>query len=356
MIMDNEIIGMYAGAEQVLSAFVGSEQVYLCATPPTPPQPAPSYVVIEGGIRIADGPNWNLSDYIDTGVIVPSQANTTIRIKYVGAGEFSDRIVGFDATECEGDDEVDFRYFPSMADAGGYRIDDVPTSLYRNGRQFDITFGNLWVYDNLNNEMVCDYGQSGSPISTATTIHIDMSTNFMQEVVIFDNGVAVWSGVSVYYNNQYGFFDTIRNTFHTNTGLTLVSGATPEPPQPPALRQLTITDTPDISGGDGDWSVLINDGSLYFGEWWGWNEETDESELVVSCNVGGDDVGVPNSAVTYDNTAHTLTINMVMGDDDIRFNGWDGENSWCNNYFMLWHQGQSAMTIQFGDGDECEGE
>ena len=245
-----------------------------------------------------------------------------------------------------------------MADAGPYRIEDVPTYLYRSGKQFDITFGNLWVYDNLNNVMVKDYGQSGSPISTATTIRIDMSTNFMQEVVIYDNGVAVWSGVSVYYNNQYGFFDTIGNTFHTNTGLTLVSGATPEPPQPPALRQVTITNTPDLSSEDGEWWVSLND--LYFDEMSNYDDEEGAQSIVQICAIDGVELQFPNSAVTYDNTAHTLTINKVMGDEDVHFEGSadDGEEYsayWCNNYYMEWQQGQSAMTITFGDGEECGG-
>ena len=215
------IAGGYIGTASATAIYVGATLMWSASTP-TPPTP-PAYTIIPNGIRKEDAPDWNLDDYIDTGVYVPSQSNTTIRMRYIGGGVFSDRIVGFDAIECGSDDE-DFRYFPELADAGNLRINDAPSYLYRRGRQRDITFGNLWIYDNIEEQMLNDYGQSGSPIDINTTIRIDMSTNWMQEVAIYDNGVAVWSGVSAYYDGEYGFYDTVGNTFHTNTGLTLVSG------------------------------------------------------------------------------------------------------------------------------------
>ena len=208
--MDNEIIGMYAGAEQVLSAFVGSEMVHICVAPetepPTPPQSGITF--LSGGVRSVNAPSWTLGEYVDTGIYVTGE--TEVRVKYIGGGVFSDRIVGFDANEC-GSDEEDFRFFPQYCDAAAVRLESIPDSYYDEDVPQDITFGNIYAYDNLLESTI----ESGSPsgnINSATTIRVDMSTNWIQEVEIMMDAVTVWHGFAAFDGTDYGMYDTVSQT------------------------------------------------------------------------------------------------------------------------------------------------
>lgn len=178
------------------------------------------------GVRSSTAPFWDLNNYLNTGIYVTGDDDTKVRIKYYGGGEFSDRIVGFDATECGSDDE-DFRYFPTMADAGSGRIDDL-YGWYNTNQYYDIEFGNLYVYDNLNSYMVADIGTYYG-INTATTIRVDMSVNWIKEVVITRNINSTWTDVADFkaaqMGNDYGLYDTVSNTFLTKNDLTGITVA-----------------------------------------------------------------------------------------------------------------------------------
>lgn len=176
------------------------------------------YTLIDG-VRSSSAPSWNLSNCLDTGFYVTGDDDTRFRIKYYGGGVFSDRIVGFDAMEC-GSDNEDFRYFPEMADAGSCRV-NLP-SLYSSEQDYDITFANLSVYDNLNSTMISDYGTCHS-INSATTIRIDMSTNWIQEVIIYRRILNTWTEIADFkaaeLGGSYGLYDTVNDTFLTKQDL-----------------------------------------------------------------------------------------------------------------------------------------
>ena len=176
------------------------------------------YTLIDG-VRSSSAPSWNLSNCLDTGFYVTGDEDTRFRIKYIGGGQFSDRIVGFDAIEC-GDDSEDFRYFPEMADAGSCRV-NLP-SLYSNGQNYDIDFGNLYVYDNINSNMIANYGTCHT-INTGTTIRIDMSTNWIQEVIIYRRILNTWTEIADFkaaeLGGAYGLYDTVNDTFLTKQDL-----------------------------------------------------------------------------------------------------------------------------------------
>lgn len=176
-----------------------------------------TYVVVPNGIRSSSAPLWTLSEYIDTGIYVTG--DPTVRIKYIGAGVFSDRIVGFDATEC-GSDAEDFRYFPTMADAGESRL-EIPSSLYDDGIGQDITFGDIYVFDNINENMVAEGYPSGS-IDGSTTIRVDMSVNWIQQVTIEMDGVTVFDGVSARLGNNYGLWDSVSSSLFTSNNCTVI--------------------------------------------------------------------------------------------------------------------------------------
>lgn len=173
------------------------------------------------GVRDENAPDWDLSNYLDTGIYVTGDEDTRIRVKYYGGGEFSDRIVGFDANEC-GSDAEDFRYFPSMTDAANGRINNLE-GWYNNGQYYDITFGNLWVYDNLNNTSVANIGTYHG-INTGTTIRIDMSVNWIKEVIIQREINGTWTDIADFraaeLGDECGLYDTINHTWLTKPGLT----------------------------------------------------------------------------------------------------------------------------------------
>lgn len=187
-----------------------------------------SSIVYLEGVRSNSAPFWDLSNYLDTGLYVTGDEDTKFRIKYYGAGQFSDRIVGFDANECGSDDE-DFRYFPEMADAGIGRINGL-YNLYLEGQYYDITFGNLFVYDNLNSTMISDIG-SFTGVSTGTTIRIDMSVDWIKEVIIMREVNGTWTDIADFkaaeLGGEYGLWDEIGNNFLTKSGLVGLS----TPPQ-----------------------------------------------------------------------------------------------------------------------------
>lgn len=166
--------------------------------------------LLPNGVRSVNAPNWTLGEYVDTGIYVTGVPE--VRVKYIGCGDFSDRIVGFDSIEC-GSDSEDFRFFPTMCDAGDVRLQSIPASYYDEGVPQDITFGNIYAYDNLL-ETTIESGSPSGSINSATTIRVDMSTNWMQEVEIKMDGTTVWHGFAAFdsTNSNYGMYDVVSRT------------------------------------------------------------------------------------------------------------------------------------------------
>ena len=208
MMGTDEVLRVMMGTEEVTSLFMGSEEISSGGTPEPPTPPQPSITFLSGGVRSVNAPSWTLGEYVDTGIYVTGDPE--VRVKYIGGGIFSDRIVGFDANEC-GSDDADFRFFPTMCDAGEVRLENIPTSYYDEDVPRDITFGNIYAYDNL----LETYIESGSPvgyIDEYTTIRVDMSVNWMQEVEIKMDGTTVWHGFAAFDGTDYGMYDTVSQT------------------------------------------------------------------------------------------------------------------------------------------------
>lgn len=280
-------------------------------------------------IRDNSAPNWDLSKYLDTGIYVTDNIGTTIRVKYIGGGEFSDRIVGFDSIETGGNDDTDFRYFPPMADAGSQRIDSLPYSLYESDVEQDITLGNLWVYDNKAQQTIAST-LTGGTISDNTTIRVDMSTNWIEEVIISVNNTRVFDGKAAYLNGEYGMYDTVSNTFLTDSNLNIVPRTAPTPPTPPtpsgSTRTLEITDipTPPVPTGGEDVHVTItlqtsDDLAMEF------KKEYVNDEFVVTMTIN-DGNGNPVTGYTTAYTNSALTISGPWDDEvNIYYDYYDGD-------------------------------
>ena len=216
VIGSNTILGGYVGSAPLVKAYLGSNLVFGGNTPSLPS----GYTQIADGVRSSSAPYWDLNQYIDTGIYVTGDPE--VRIKYIGGGVFSDRIFGFDANET-GDDNTDFRWFPHMADAAAVRLEPIPTSYYDQDVAQDITFGNIYAFDNISGGTIDSNTPSGT-IDSATTIRIDMSCNWIQELQIKIDGTTVWNGVACYdeTNQEYGMFDLVSQTMFTSNNCTVI--------------------------------------------------------------------------------------------------------------------------------------
>lgn len=205
-----EIEKAYIGGDEVTKMYLGSFEVFAASSgSPVPPEPPQSGITfLPNGVRSSNAPSWTLGEYVDTGIYVTGEPE--VRVKYIGGGIFSDRIVGFDAIECGSDDE-DFRFFPTMCDAGEVRLESISETYYDEGVPRDITFGNIYAYDNLLETMIDSTTPSGN-INSATTIRVDMSTNWIQEVEIMIDGTIVWHGLAAFDGTDYGMYDTVSQT------------------------------------------------------------------------------------------------------------------------------------------------
>lgn len=196
---------VYVGGDEAAKMYLGDVLVF----EPDGGGGIPSNItLLPNGVRSVNAPSWTLGEYVDTGIYVTGVPE--VRVKYVGAGAFSDRIVGFDANEC-GSDEEDFRFFPQYCDAAVGRIDSISTSYYDENTPRDITFGQLYVYDNLLDQTIAQ-GDASGIINSGTTIRVDMSTNWMQEVEILMDGTTVWHGFAAFDGTDYGMYDTVSQT------------------------------------------------------------------------------------------------------------------------------------------------
>lgn len=217
----NDILGGYIGSTPLEKAYLGSTLVFGGGGHILPV----GYTQMTDGVRSNQAPTsfWDNQQYIDTGIYITGSPE--VRLTYIGGGTFSDRIVGFDSSECSSDDN-DFRYFPNMCDAGTERISDLPNSLYDSGVSFDITFGNtdsLFVYDNNNHSTIASTSTGGT-IDSNATVRIDMSQNWIQTVQIKIDGDIVWDGVAAFDDNNgdYGMYDFVSETFFTSNNCTVI--------------------------------------------------------------------------------------------------------------------------------------
>ena len=184
-------------------------------------------------VRMSTAPNWNQYNALNTHIPV-GDTGATIRVKYWGAGVFSDRVVGTyplspDADDYGIGDGQDFRYFPTMADAGSGRLEFYGYDT--DGQYYDVTFGNLYVYDNLSKQYASGPSGPFSDVDTRTDIRIDMSVNWIAEVIITNNNNVIYDGKAAKVGNSYGMYDVVSNTFLTDANLGIVPRTAPTPQQ-----------------------------------------------------------------------------------------------------------------------------
>lgn len=252
-----------------------------------------SAITFVDGVRSSSAPSWDLANCLDTGIFVTGDDDTRFRIKYYGAGVFSDRIVGFDSIECDGNDNADFRYFPDMADAATGRIDNL-YGLYNDGQYYDVTFGNLFVYDNLNSTMIASAGTFNG-VKTDVSIRIDMSVNWIKEVIIMRNINGTWTDIADFkaaeIGGVYGLFNTIGNNFLTKSDI--IDTNTPPTPQQSTYLIMDISNIPS----DGQ----VHTYTVY-------NDQTERMSVL--------EVDMDNMTVNYTDDPDGLGVSFSTGYDD----------------------------------------
>lgn len=210
-------------------------------------------------VRMSTAPNWNQNNALNTHIPV-GDTGATIRVKYWGTGVFSDRIVGTypfspDADDYGINDDQDFRYFPTMADAGSGRLDF--SGYDTDGQYYDVTFGNLYVYDNLSEQYASGPSGPFSDVDTRTNIRIDMSVNWIAEVIITNNNNVIYDGKAAKVGGSYGLYDVVSNTFLTDANLDIVPRTAPTPSQQDTYLIMDISNIP--SDGQVHTYTVFND-------------------------------------------------------------------------------------------------
>lgn len=168
-----------------------------------------------------ESPSWAIKNLIDTGVY-PTQTSTA-RIKYKGRGVRSDRIVGSIDGYQGCNDNSDYRVFDAIGltvDVGSARRTVYSiSSITETDVIYDITFGNAYVYDNINETYLLQNGTQN--VNTGYTYTVDVGSFWFKELIIEDNGVTLFNGTPREENGVAGIYDSVSNSFFT-----LFSGST----------------------------------------------------------------------------------------------------------------------------------
>lgn len=244
-------------------------------------------------------PRWNANGYINTGIYAVDDIE--IRIAYQGAGANVDRIAGFLPSDgCV--DSNDFRLFyytNGSLDVIGTRVSNLfPSSPTQSGVDYDITFGNRFVYDNLTQTSIYSASQV-TPINQSCTIRVDVNGQKVKSLQIKKNGVVVFDAFAALddSNNTVGLYDTVSNMMFTNNSLNMTYGQ--------IVNTFTIEpETMEFSHSSGSSALTIScDGN--------WTASTNNNWITLSSTAGTGEsvitVTIANNA-TFQDRLGTITV------------------------------------------------
>lgn len=176
-----------------------------------------SYTVMDYIYELGSG-QYQQTHRLDTG-IAHTASTMTVQIEYYGLGGNSDRMAGYQ----EGDpgctsDSYDFRVF-------GYNNGTFDYMSYRysygskvNGYQ-NITFGDCYAYDNVNQAYLCQGSAYGQVPSPNCHIYVDVSWIRVKSVKIMDGNNLLFDGVAAELGGEYGLFDRVSDQLITNSNI-----------------------------------------------------------------------------------------------------------------------------------------
>lgn len=218
------------GSNNVSAIYLGVNLIF-----PTPTPPTPTITYVQSITEDNDCTDWGVSKCIDTG-IAHNSTTMTVRVKYSSKCDFCDRIVGYlpDDPQCIGDSN-DFRIFSyegGTFDYSSYRDSNIgcydESAL---GTYYDVTMGDNFVYDNVNETYLCQGFTVGTIPSQGCHIFADVAGINLYEVIIEDNGTTLFDGIAAYDSDGHiGIYDTISDTLIYNPDLTMTYTPIPTPP------------------------------------------------------------------------------------------------------------------------------
>lgn len=166
---------------------------------------------------------WDYTHCIDTGV-PHTTSTTTVRIKYTPKDTYSDRMVGYFPSDsgCSGDDN-DFRIFSYSGGSFDYKTSRQSNiGVFNQNTYYDLTIGDNFVYDNINETYLYQGSTVGSVPSQGCHIFVDVSTLYVDEVIITDGNTTLFDGKAAYDSNGHiGLYDTVSDTMKYNPNLTM---------------------------------------------------------------------------------------------------------------------------------------
>lgn len=251
-------------------------------------------------------PTWNSNGYINTGIYAVDDIE--IRVAYQGAGANVDRIAGFFPADGVSDSD-DFRLF--FYSNGSLDVKNTRQSgLFsapptQSGVDYDITFGNRFVYDNLTQTSIFS-GTQVSSINQSCTIRVDVNGQKVKSLQIKKNGVVVFDAFAALdnSNNIVGLYDTVSDTMFTNNSLNLTYGE--------------IINTFKISPENMSFGFSGGSSALTITADGGWTASTNESWLALSSTEGTGDATITVTANENTSFQPKLgTINVTDGSDTL---------------------------------------
>lgn len=162
---------------------------------------------------------------IDTGF--KATLDTVMRINYIGRGiQNGDTLMGYSPNmpNCSGDSR-DYRYF-SVSNCV-YRDFNttrnyIISGYYQDGVEYDISFYNNYLYDNINST-IFDSGDTQNYIgSPNATIHVDIGSVKLKEFKITQGGVLVFDGKAAVLDGVVGLYDSVSEQIFTCPNTTMI--------------------------------------------------------------------------------------------------------------------------------------
>lgn len=208
------------GANDVSAIYLGTSLLYPPTTPPTP-----TITFVKSITEDADytQSQWDYTHCIDTGV-PHTTSTTTVRIKYTPKDTYSNRIVGYCPSDsgCSGDNN-DFRIFSYSGGSFDYKTSRASSlGVFNQNTYYDLTIGDNFVYDNINETYLYQGSTVGSVPSQGCHIFVDVSTLYVDEVIIMDGNTTLFEGYAAYDSlGRVGLYDTVSDSMKYNSNLTM---------------------------------------------------------------------------------------------------------------------------------------
>lgn len=168
------------------------------------------------------GNGYDQDKHLDTG-IAHTASTMSVRLQYYYPDSWtnSDRMAGYQEGDngCSSDDN-DFRIFGY--DNGSFDImmnRDSGLNIISGYR--DLTFGDNYVYDNVNSNYLVQNNTIGQVPSPNCNILVDVSAIKVKRLTINDGNTTLFDGVAARVGNTIGLFDTINNSVITASGFSL---------------------------------------------------------------------------------------------------------------------------------------